>query len=500
MSSISSEEELQGFYDSKPDAHLAQPPTLHQQHNVDSDCTQTKGLPPEIWSMIFSILEYEFRGATQSCLRWYAVTHVCRAWRNITLNDPLLWTDFVDPPPKAARELFTRSKDAPLILRLGSYPHHTDDTSFFCDYAVEHPERIRRLEIRRNGPFVNLLTKPAPLLESLLTTFDVEFPPDFLGGAAPQLKSVTCHGSLPLEASWLTNLTSLQCMKVYLEAPWLSNLTSLKFSSGWTDLGVGRLHVDMETILTALENMPLLQHLVLFPPYGVDTTPCKRSTPVHLRHLRNITVHFNFMVAMVTLFKHLRVDGIEKLEASWLSSSFVDPAVIETLCQFFATYYQGGDLYSWRQDGDLLALHRSFAEGNTPALTFRGYGPKSFAPFKTLLPRNMPRLLTVRLTAGSWRLRYPECDAIQELRIVSGYSSPVALKLPEIGVRASPPYPSLRRLHLELLSFEPKAKRIPLLRRWIARRHSKVELILQNCGLTAQDIEPLREVAHVVTM
>lgn len=380
MSSIPSEAGLRGFNDSKPDAHLAEPSTLRQQHNVEY--SKAGALPPEILSVIFGILEYECRGAVHSCLLWYAVTHVCRAWRNIALNDPLLWTDFVDPPPKAARELFSRSKAVPLKIRVGSLSNQADDLSFIYEHVVEHPERIRSLQIHRNEPFLNLLTRPAPFLESLLTGADVEFPLHFIGGAAPRLTSVICRGSLPLEASWLTNLTRLQCQRVYLEAPWLSNLTSLEFSQGWTALDVasgGKLRVNMEIILTVLENTPLLQCLDLAPPYYMDPTP----------------------------------------------------AMIETLCHFFATCYKGGSLHTWLQHGLLLSLHRSLGEVNTPALIFRGYLLPSGASFRpTRLAFSPPAYPLGHGNSGSLNVTPSESFELSPAAHSSDIQRPVTLLVP----------------------------------------------------------------------
>ncbi|KAF7436098.1 hypothetical protein PC9H_002924 [Pleurotus ostreatus] len=76
-------------------------------------------------------------------------------------------------------------------------------------------------------------------------------------------------------------------------------------------------------------------------------------------------------------------------------------------------------------DGNFLSLHRSLAGLNTPTLVFRGYGPKDFAPFESLLSPNTPRLLSAHVSSGPWEARFPECDAIQELRVVSPYSYPV---------------------------------------------------------------------------
>ncbi|KAG9226558.1 hypothetical protein CCMSSC00406_0005775 [Pleurotus cornucopiae] len=82
--------ELEEFLDKQIHAHLAEIRLLREQRNAA--CSRTKVLPPEILSNIFGILDvtYNLKKVLYPHLRWKAVTHVCRAWRHVALNEPTI--------------------------------------------------------------------------------------------------------------------------------------------------------------------------------------------------------------------------------------------------------------------------------------------------------------------------------------------------------------------------------------------------------------------------
>ncbi|KAG9223959.1 hypothetical protein CCMSSC00406_0004425 [Pleurotus cornucopiae] len=493
-------QELVHHYDTKINAHFAEIRILREHRNAD--CSNTRKLPPEILSMIFGILNDQRPQYRHS--KWIELTHVCRTWRNTALNDPSLWIDFVGVRPKWIPEIFARSKAAPLNLRYGHYNDIPHQVSFVFDHVAEHPERIKKLEIHSKGPFLELLNKPVPFLESLsVTTTDVTFPPDFLGGAAPRLTFVKCNGGLPPDASWLANMTSLECGRVHLEAPYLSKLTSLHLCRGWAALDardgvLERVSIDM--FLSVVENMPLLQLLSFVFPRWMEESPSSRSTPVHLPHLRDITADFHDPKT-ATVFNHLRVDRIERLRTAWAYQPSMDAVTLEPVCSFFERCYHGDDLQYLLQVGPDVEMHRYIGSttAHTPVLLFADLPPTDLASIVDLVPRCVPRTFVTRLESHRQPVfALAECATIEELRLFPGHRAPSVFP----GYTA-PPYPCLRRLHLESLSFVPKAKRIPQLKRWIAGRKSatKVELlVLKDCRLSVKDIESLRKVVPVVEL
>ncbi len=172
---------LAHLYDSQIDAHLAQIRILRERRNAD--CSHTRRLPQEIMSKIFNILRNSCYGTLYPHLEWKAVTHVCRTWRNGALSEPTLWTDFTHVHPKWVREIFTRSKAAPLRLFYGDYRCPSDALDIIVDALIKSPQRIKELQVfqyaERSESFITHLVKPAPFLESLVVELGtlVEFPP-----------------------------------------------------------------------------------------------------------------------------------------------------------------------------------------------------------------------------------------------------------------------------------------------------------------------------------
>ncbi|KAF4606047.1 hypothetical protein EYR38_000092 [Pleurotus pulmonarius] len=465
-------QELQDYYDSKIDAHLAEVRRLREERNAN--CSKTKSLPSEILVMIFGVLECTFRGTRHSHLQWFVVTHVCRTWRKVALSEPTLWVDFVNPPRKCARELFARTQEAPLILQLVDHPQ--DNLAFLFDHIVEHPERMKVLTIHTiSRPFrANLFTKPAPYLESLdiLSETPTEFPPDFLGGFAPQLKSLKCNIShFPDQASWLANLTTLQ----------------------WSNRSLrphAHIYVSMDALLSTLGNMPLLQTLdMTFANYEHEVTGSSRTKLVHLPHLTNITIHAQHK-SLLKMFSYLSVDNIERL---WVRSCLrdgLDTGAVEPVFHFFDRCYHGGDLHYLLHEDGSLKLYRS-ADTNraeAPVLTLV-YDRLDVACFPGLIPPCAPRVLESRRVA-SGKLILMKCNTIEELHI-STYSR---FDLEFDGT--SPPYPSLQRLHLNKIRLTED--HLPRLKRWLSGRKSRVELILNGCTIGPEVVKILKGVTSVI--
>ncbi|KAF7433363.1 hypothetical protein PC9H_005313 [Pleurotus ostreatus] len=331
---------LQEFYDDQIDACPADVRMLCERRNAD--CSQTRKLPPEVLIEIFAILgSFNYgRHCLYPHLKWVSVTQVCRTWRNIALNEPLLWTDFVNRVHSNwAPEIFARSKAAPLRVCLGEFNGTPD---FIIDELVKSPERIKELEIDAYGgaALVRRLVKPAPILESLVITSDtgVEFPPNFLGGVAPRLRSVRCW-VLPAEADWLANLRSLNHSGLLpTHASWLSKLTSLHLGRYATQLSK-----SVDGMFSILENAPLLHQLTFTTSSHMGDAPRTRSTPLRLRYLCDITAYLEAKPGMAIIFDQLQVDNIERLRTFW-PRRFEDSTMLEHVRNFFDRCYHGDTL------------------------------------------------------------------------------------------------------------------------------------------------------------
>lgn len=479
--------ELADFYDSQIDAHHdpGEIRTLRERRNAD--CSQTRRLPPEILTKIFSILgTFNYEGQ-YTHLKWMAVTHVCRTWRDNALNEPTLWTDFTDIHPKWVREVFTRSKAAPLRLRYGYDECSSDALDFVVGALVKSPERIRELQVvDYDGSFIDRLTQPTPFLEFLAVELGapMTFPPSFLGGVAPRLRSVRCSGPLPLEAGWLTNVRSLEYNgSLDSRAHLLTKLTSLKLERGATH------GMSIATLLSALESSPSLECLLIVAASDMDTVSRPhRSTPLHLHHLRDITFDLGSKSRMAKIFRYLRVDDIEKLCTSW-SYNFQNVTMLEHVCHFFNTCYHGDDLrYVVYDMSRGLELYTRSVDEAGPSLLFRLYAWADPSKIVKLLPRCVPRILLTRLRPDMKALALSECDTIEELRISSGH-----LHHHFCVNGTSLPYPSLRQLHFGERVVGLDSEQVYQLVTWLAPRQPRVEVFVREGRIPAKAVEALRE-------
>jgi hypothetical protein len=87
-------------------------------------------LPPELLSRIFHF--HACLEPPQQRLGWIVATHVCQHWRQVALNDPLLWAQITGFEPRArwTSEILVRAQNAPLIIDL-FYPPSPEVLSKF---------------------------------------------------------------------------------------------------------------------------------------------------------------------------------------------------------------------------------------------------------------------------------------------------------------------------------------------------------------------------------
>ncbi|KAI0042349.1 hypothetical protein FA95DRAFT_1682591 [Auriscalpium vulgare] len=161
---------------------------------------------PKSFSIVFSILslisqplpKWSTPLKLKIDLGWLTVTHVCRRWRNIALDEPILWASDVAVPTQLgshdhwAAAFLSRAQDVPLTITLcRGLP---SDIAFLAANLAR--TRVINLLIRTNAL---ALCIPAPLLQTLsvsICTVGTQFfcPPDALfGGAAglPELRHLS---------------------------------------------------------------------------------------------------------------------------------------------------------------------------------------------------------------------------------------------------------------------------------------------------------------------
>jgi hypothetical protein len=196
-------------------------------------------LPPEIWSAIFQIgRQMQHSPSTLHSgtpIRSFPllVSHVCRLWRDISINTPSLWT-WIDYGTESCygcelvsadlvEEFIKRSRDQPLDIRLSSHSYGADlsvtdenywdllyqDAERALDVIFDHAWRWQSAHLNLHSEDVELvweddfLSRLVPLAAPLLRrlwfyseSYDVLTNECLLQGGAPRLEFLKVEGAI----------------------------------------------------------------------------------------------------------------------------------------------------------------------------------------------------------------------------------------------------------------------------------------------------------------
>lgn len=156
-------------------------------------------------------------------LGWIKVTHVCRKWREVALNDPALWSQISPARPRWALEMLSRSRNAPLSFIADYF-----DLSFKGQEAtrtiLKQISRVQELSLSVPEPGVLLaeLVQPAPNLKSFTMRVYRELRPKELEGplfqgVAPKLRHMSLDNfKIPWGSPLFRGLTVLRLANLNL--------------------------------------------------------------------------------------------------------------------------------------------------------------------------------------------------------------------------------------------------------------------------------------------
>ena len=233
-------------------------------------------LPPEVFAVIFSFVrlpDYLILAEGPDKLSCLPIAHVCHRWREIAINQPLLWShvDFATLTSAGATEMLARAKTVPLHLE-AIVPIGRWDNSRFAMFQNElqaHVSHIFHLGISAEHLHLRNtlegLISPAPTLEYLSLANEeyqhrtiqpqVLIPDNIFAGTTPRLARLILQNC---DISW--------------KSPLLKGLRHLVIR---TPSAGGR--PNLSVWLDALDGMPQLKTLTLH--WSTPVVPPDASFP-----------------------------------------------------------------------------------------------------------------------------------------------------------------------------------------------------------------------------
>ena len=213
-------------------------------------------LHTEILSIIFSLLPsfealtFESFPPTPS----FPISHVCRRWREISLDLPYLWSliNLTKLTPAGAAAMLVRAKMAPLYLEVETIKWNRAKFKAFKEQIETHNHHIRSLSITVKSNHLKMfgqLVSSAPSLESLSICNRGSFHSD-----SPVIIPDNLFDGITPKLTYL----DLSCCGILWQSPLLKGLRVLELFSF-----PARARTTFYSWLRALKQMPQLERLVL---------------------------------------------------------------------------------------------------------------------------------------------------------------------------------------------------------------------------------------------
>ncbi|KAF9232499.1 hypothetical protein BU15DRAFT_81186 [Melanogaster broomeanus] len=230
-------------------------------------------LPPDVLANIFLCQAHSFYqdhgySRTSGAPPWANVLYTCHHWRDVALSCPSLWSFLFVSSPRWTEELLSRTKMAPLRIRV-DVGCSTQEEMMFFEKVTTDVTRIQDLSLKfprslAEG-FFSKLSTPAPLLHTLrlfVTKSGAEsvlVPDTLFNRDTPALRTLElyrCH------ISWcsptLTGLTILRLRDIASSSqPTVTEL--LAMLRHMPDLA----HLYLENALSGAEHILASQHYLL---------------------------------------------------------------------------------------------------------------------------------------------------------------------------------------------------------------------------------------------
>ena len=294
-------------------------------------------LPPEVFAAIFSFLCLHGKPSLEPGLNLARIrlSHVCHQWREIALNQSLLWSyvDFTNLSLAGAAEILARAKSVPLYLeaRISGQPWNDVRLSTTRQKLQACIPRICHLSISAENvhhvfSILGALMSPAPTLEYLSVFSTAKF-----ASVTLPIRDTLFDGSAP----------RLSCLKlrhcaISWKWPPLKGLKYLEIR----DPGGPKLRPSLAVWLDALVEMPKLVTLTLQSASPVAPhVPFDVGRTVTLPSLTYFNIESTLEDCMLAL-AHLDLPALTRLSLEAICYVFPKSGEVQKLLPYVARYAQ----------------------------------------------------------------------------------------------------------------------------------------------------------------
>lgn len=321
-------------------------------------------LPPELLAHIFSYLAAWERPRRRAPIKlgWIKVTHVCSRWRQVALDNPMLWTYIsFDITYEWYLEMAQRAKLLPLVLQ-HAYMEQIDEGD--SEFMWSHLEQTKELYLADMGSYfahAYAIATPAPLLEKVQFDHDefgcIDLPEDLFDYHAPRLRTAIFRGfNVPLSLPFLRDLSHLEI-----------TLTESHLSSE----GMRPFIPPEKAFFDLLANMHRLEYLAIEECFPEGRT---KQPIVELPHLSNLTLKGEWIDVGYVL-KHIRVPKTSTIHIDSYDLSHEDDGFTDVLIPFLEAHSG--------KTGDAVPLHTLHMDVNNasddPYIEINGWTTSNLA-------------------------------------------------------------------------------------------------------------------------